>query len=174
MTFVIDMAALMERAAKRAADHGYPATPATRLPDSPPGPGSQVAKVAAHARELARKGANPLRKGANPLMTMEQGNACHAEGWSDAEIHAFTSRRDRLLRWGYSVPQANDLAERLTLRDRDLDDRHLCLECSHLRTSGRCAAAALGHLAGADPRMQPPPAILMRCPAFKGVTPCPP
>ena len=164
MSYSINLAQLLDRVAKRTAS---PATPATRLPDSPPGPGSQVAKVATHARELARKGANPL-------MTMEQGNACHAEGWSDAEIHAFTSRRDRLLRWGYSVPQANDLAERLTLRDRDLDDRHLCLECSHLRTSGRCAAAALGHLAGADPRMQPPPAILMRCPAFKGVTPCPP
>ena len=52
------------------------------------------------------------------------------------------------MRRGFDADHAEHLAECLVLRDRDLDDRHLCLECSHLMTSGRCAAAALGHLAG--------------------------
>lgn len=47
MSFTVNMAALLDRAAKRAAQHGYPATPATRLPD-PVAEGSRVATVAGY------------------------------------------------------------------------------------------------------------------------------
>lgn len=142
MSYSINLTALLDRAAKRAAS---PATPATRLPDSPPGQGSQVAGVATNARQLAR---------GNPLMTAEQGSACHARGWSDAEIQAFTARRDRLLRWGNSAQEADYLAERLTLRDREADDRRVCGECGHGRST-RC------------PDGGPLPAtVLHRCPTF--------
>jgi hypothetical protein len=47
VTFTVNMAALLDRAAKRAAQHGYPATPATRLPE-PADKGSQVATVAGY------------------------------------------------------------------------------------------------------------------------------
>jgi TubC N-terminal docking domain len=84
-------------------------------------------------------------------------------GWSDDDIHRFNTRRARLLRWGWSEPQAEALAERLTLRDRD--DRIACIECSAYRP-GRCAnhrSAGLGTAElGRDLAM-----LLQRCPGFK-------
>ena len=58
------------------------------------------------------------------------------------------------------------LAERLTLRDRDGDDRRLCLECSWLGDTGRCLAAATGRIPGADRRLEQEQTILQRCDAF--------
>ena len=95
------------------------------------------------------------RAGANALMTIEQADRCHVGGWNDAEIQAFTDRRDLLLRWGYTEPMADDLAERLTLRDREGDERRLCAECKHGR-SHRCPDGAP---VSAD--------VLHRCTGFK-------
>ena len=55
---------------------------------------------------------------------------------------------------------AEHLAERLTLRDRQHDDRRLCLECAALADNRRCLVAARGRLAGADRRPEPVPTIL--------------
>jgi len=106
----------------------------------------------------------PPRSG-NPLMTPKLGDDCHAGGWDDAEIDAFTAREARFTRMGRA--EAEDLAERLTLRDRQHDDRRLCLECAALADNGRCLAAAHGRLAGADRRLEPVPTILQRCPGFE-------
>ena len=106
----------------------------------------------------------PWRSG-NPLMTPEQGNECHAGGWSDAEIEAFQRREARFTRMG-RVADAEHLAERLTLRDRQHDDRRLCLECAALADNRRCLAASRGRLAGADRRLEPVPTILQRCEGF--------
>lgn len=116
MSFAINMQELRERASKRAAGV---ATVATLLPDK----GSKVARVAAVAGV-------PTRTGGNPMLTCEQDDRCHS-------IQAFSDRRERLLRAGYCDADAEDLAERLVLRDRDADDRRLCVECSHYR-AGRC------------------------------------
>lgn len=67
----------------------------------------------------------------------EDADRCHAGGWNDAEVAAFTTRVTLFMRRGVSVTDADDLAERLTLRDRDGDGRHACIECSHYRP-GRC------------------------------------
>jgi hypothetical protein len=48
-----------------------------------------------------------------------------------------------------TAANADDLAERLTMRDRDGDDRPLCLECAWLDDTGRCLAAAAGRKPGA-------------------------
>jgi hypothetical protein len=64
-------------------------------------------------------------------MTPEQGDDCHAGGWDDAEIDAFTARQARFTRMG-RMADADHLAERLTLRDRQHDDRRLCLDCAAL------------------------------------------
>lgn len=89
------------------------------------------------------------------LTTREQADACHAGGWTDAEIATFIERRDRLLRWNWTDQDAEALAERLTLRDREGDDRRSCTECLHGRAS-RC------------PDGFPMPAdLLQRCPAFR-------
>ena len=61
---------------------------------------------------------------------------------------------------------AEHLAERLTLRDRQHDDRRLCLECAALADNRRCLVAARGLLAGADRRLEPVPTILQRCDGF--------
>lgn len=120
-----------------------------------------VQALLAEARELPTP---PPRQSGNPWMTPEQGDACHTGGWSDAEIDAFQRREARLLRLGRA--DAEYLAERLTLRDRDGDDRRLCLECTWLSDTGRCMAAATGRLPGVDRRLKPLPTLLQRCDAF--------
>jgi len=101
----------------------------------------------------------------NPLMTPEQGDECHAGGWDDAEIDAFQRREARFTRMGRAA-DAEHLAERLTLRDRQHDDRRLCLECAALADNGRCLVAARGRLPGASRRLEPVPTILQRCEGF--------
>lgn len=55
-----------------------------------------------------------------------------------AEIDAFTSRLARFTDKGLSLDDAERLADELAQRDREADDRRVCLECGHLRTGGRC------------------------------------
>lgn len=104
------------------------------------------------------------RARANPIMTLEQSDECHAGGWNDAEIAAFTARATRFAL--ARPPDAEHLAERLTLRDRQADDRRMCLECSERESSGRCGAAHRGAIPGADRMLVPVPDILMRCEGF--------
>ena len=106
----------------------------------------------------------PLESG-NPRMTPDQGDECHAGGWDDEEVAAFSAREARFARLG-RAEDADYLAERLTLRDRQHDDRRLCLECAYRADNGRCLAAARGRLPGADRRLEPVPTILQRCPGF--------
>lgn len=107
----------------------------------------------------------PPRRSGNPLMTPEQGDECHAGGWDDAEIDAYLAREARFTRLGRAA-DAEHLAERLTLRDRQRDDRRLCLECAALADNGRCLVAARGSLLGASRRLEPVPTILQRCEGF--------
>jgi hypothetical protein len=106
----------------------------------------------------------PPRRSGNPLMTPGQGDACHAGGWDEAEIDAFSAREARFSRM--SRLDAEHLAERLTLRDRDGDDRRLCLECAWLGDTGRCLAAASGRMPSVDRRHEPVQTILQHCAAF--------
>ena len=123
------------------------------------------ALVLALEAESASRRPPPPRRSGNPLMTPEQGDDCHAGGWDDAEIDAYMARQARFTRMG-RMADADHLAERLTLRDRDGDDRRVCLECAnYLR--GRClkpkaagVGAELGRLAH----------TLQRCVAFNVVT----
>lgn len=98
-------------------------------------------------------------------MTPEQVDECHEGGWDDAEIEAFLARSMCLNVRGRS--DAEHLAERLTLRDRQADDRRMCVECRELEAGGRCAAARRGALASTERRFEPTPNVLMRCPAFR-------
>lgn len=97
-------------------------------------------------------------------LTSDEADRCHAPCWDDAEIATFTARTERFALLGRA--DADDLAERLTLRDRDGDDRRLCLECTWLGDTGRCLAAATGRVPGADRRLEPVQTILQRCGAF--------
>lgn len=100
-------------------------------------------------------------------LTKAEAGTAHAQPWSASAIARFSGRLGLALRRGFSGGDADDLAERLHLRDVQDDDRRMCLECSHLDARGRCRAAEAGAVLGADPRLEPVPTILMRCEAFE-------
>lgn len=86
--------------------------------------------------------------------------------WTDVDIARFLDRRARLMRWGWSEPEAEKLAERLVRRDREGDDRVSCTDCRHYRP-GRCgnreAAGLHSQEVGRDLA-----ALLQRCDGFTG------
>ena len=88
-----------------------------------------------------------------------------AVAWTDADIARFLDRRARLIRWGWAEPEAEKLAERLVIRDREHDERVSCTDCGHYRPS-RCGnhrwAGLHGFEVGRDMA-----ATLQRCPGFK-------
>ena len=47
-------------------------------------------------------------------------------------IDTFTARLARFTDKGAALDMAESLADKLVIRDRDKDDRRICLECSHL------------------------------------------
>ncbi len=49
-----------------------------------------------------------------------------------AEMEAFTVRLSRFTDMGLTMSLSESLADKLVIRDRDGDDRRLCLECPHL------------------------------------------
>lgn len=53
------------------------------------------------------------------------------------EIDTFTARLARFTEKGVSLGDAEPLADRLVIRDREGDDRRLCLECAHLQGYNR-------------------------------------
>ena len=56
---------------------------------------------------------------------------------SGQEIDTFTARLARFTDKGASLEEAERLADKLVIRDREGDDRRLCLECAHLHGAGR-------------------------------------
>jgi hypothetical protein len=96
----------------------------------------------------------------------------HSDAMNGAELDAMVIRLQLFERLGVVEAKADNLADRLVSRDRQHDDRRLCLECAHLGDRGRCLAAAAGRLP-ADRCVEPVPDVLRRCPAFglrKGLT----
>lgn len=69
--------------------------------------------------------------------------------WADADIARFLDRRARLMRWGWTEPEAEKLAERLVRRDLKGDDRVSCTDCQHYRP-GRCGNHKRAGLHSAD------------------------
>jgi hypothetical protein len=100
-------------------------------------------------------------------LTKAQGDAAHAESWDDMACARFVARVALFMRRGINATDADDLAERLHLRDVQGDDRATCLECERLDARGRCLAAAAGEVLGVDRRLEPVATILLRCEAFE-------
>lgn len=61
----------------------------------------------------------------------------HSPAMNNGEIDAFTPRLARFTDKGPSYNEAERLANALVIRDRDGDDRRLCLECPLLQGFGR-------------------------------------
>lgn len=73
---------------------------------------------------------------ANP----ERWNWPHSEAMNEVEINTFTERLARFTDKRASLEVAERLADKLVIRDREGDDRRLCLECVYLQSNGhwRC------------------------------------
>lgn len=100
-------------------------------------------------------------------LTRAEANAAHAEPWDDATCGRFVARVALLMRRGLSPGDADDLAERLHLRDVQGDDRRLCLECLHL--TGRAGTWRCGNARAAGVGADLPAVIValpQRCPGF--------
>lgn len=104
-------------------------------------------------------------------LAQAEADAAHAQPWDDAAIGLFVARVSLFLRRGISASDADDLAERLHLRDVQKDVRRLCLECAHLSGRAgpggawRCGShrtAEVGHDALGELATW-----LQRCPAFQ-------
>ena len=54
------------------------------------------------------------------------------------EIGIFLVRLEQFRSLGLDLDSAEKLADRLVIRDRDVDDRIVCFECCHLRNGWRC------------------------------------
>jgi hypothetical protein len=127
--FAIDVDELRERAAKRIASVASPANPASADRADLSG-ASKLATLATLA--------GPESIPEAPTLT-----------WSDRDIQRFLGRRARLMRWGWTEAEAETLAEKLTRRDREFDDRVSCIDCCHYRT-GKCGSHVKAGLASAD------------------------
>lgn len=101
-------------------------------------------------------------------LSAAEGDAAHAKAWDDTSVGLFTRRTARLQRQGFRKSDAEDLAERMHLRDVQQDGRVLCLECRYLTgttaTAWRCGnhtSASVPHNLAGDLVT-----LLQRCPAF--------
>lgn len=61
----------------------------------------------------------------------------HSVAWNSKEIDTFTARLARFTDKGLGLEDAERLADALVSRDRQGDDRRLCLECTLLQGAGR-------------------------------------
>lgn len=69
----------------------------------------------------------------------------HSAAMNGQEIDTFTARLARFTDKGASLEEAERLADKLVIRDREGDDRRLCLECVYLQSTGRwrcCSSTA--------------------------------
>ena len=68
------------------------------------------------------------------LVTQNPDRWCwpHSEAMTGREIETFTARLVRITDKGVSLNDGEALADKLVMRDRESDDRRLCLECTHL------------------------------------------
>ena len=95
----------------------------------------------------------------------------HSQAMTSREIDTFTARLHHFTGRGLAEPDAERLADKLVTRDRESDDRRLCVECAHLRQAGgwRCGQwkqAGIGSAAVSADLVQ----LLQRCDGFKAVT----
>lgn len=100
-----------------------------------------------------------------------EADAAHAEPWNDAACARFVARVSLFLRRGIGTTDADDLAERLHLRDVHADDRVICVECHHL--AGRPGAWHCANHRAAGGGHELPAALvttLQRCAGFTGAT----
>lgn len=73
----------------------------------------------------------------------------HSAAWNSNEIDTFMARLAQFTDKGVSYHDAELLLDELVIRDRDGDDRRLCLECTQLQGAGpwRCGNGIVAGIA---------------------------
>ena len=94
----------------------------------------------------------------------------HSDAMTGAEIDRFTGRLVQFTAKGLSPNDAEVLADKLLVRDRDGDDRRVCLECAYLSGwAGRRQCRGLQYAGMGGPLASAGQvAMLQRCNGFKG------
>jgi hypothetical protein len=162
-------------------------------PDRPDGQGSGKvsSKVSTETEVSGEVSAQPLDREAWPeraaIAEYDGGlsrqdaeamaDACcwpYSSAMTGAEIDTFTARLARFTDKGLSLIDAEALADKLVIRDREGDDRRVCLECAHLRYGGRCGNWQVAGVAMRSRDAQLPPDLILqlqRCDGFATATP---
>jgi hypothetical protein len=131
-----------------------------------------VVFVAPDMAPLHKTGGNPAANDASP----DPDRWCwpHSSAMNGAEIDTLTTRQALFTDKGMSLDEAEALADKLVLRDRDADDRRLCLECSnfqgHRTSAWRCGEWQRAGIAQQAKDAQLSAALvlqLQRCSGFK-------
>ncbi|MBC7617548.1 MAG: hypothetical protein H7293_00905 [Candidatus Saccharibacteria bacterium] len=122
----MSLADLMKKGSLRQLATVTVATTATVGPDSLPSVASVATVSVANAQKQAANDA--------AATTADPDRWCwpHSEAMNTGEIDTFTARVARFTDKGLGLNDAENLADKLVKRDREPDDRRLCLECSHL------------------------------------------
>ncbi len=154
-------------------------------PDRPDGQGS--GKVSTETEVSGEVSAQPLDREAWPeraaIAEYDGGlsrqdaeamaDACcwpYSSAMTGAEIDTFTACLARFTDKGLSLIDAEALAEKLVIRDREGDDRRVSLECAHLHHGGRCGNWQAAGVAIRARDAQLPgdfTTMLQRCDGFK-------
>lgn len=99
----------------------------------------------------------------------------HSTAMTGSAIDLFTARMARFTDKGVTHGDAESLADKLLVRDRDDDDRVLCLECAHLggygRTSWRCGNWRAAGIAILPRGTQLPADLVLRLQRCDGFSP---
>ena len=122
----MSLADLMKKGSLRQFATVTVATVATVRPDSLP----SVASVATVSVATAQKQA--ANDPAAVTHDSDRWALPQSEAMTGREIDTFTARLHHFTRRGLPEPDAERLADKLVMRDREADDRRLCLECAHL------------------------------------------
>lgn len=163
----MNLASLIKKGSLRQSATATPATLATHGTFYPP----TVATVATVAVAKSPDGAAN-----DPATDADRWCWPHSTAMTGAEIDTFTARLSRFTDKGLILDDGEALADKLVIRDRESEDRHLCLECLHLAGYGvtlgcrnwqRAGIAVQSRVAGLPGELV---SKLQRCDGFTGAT----
>ena len=129
----MNLAKLIKKGSLRDDATATTATLATVSPNIPP-------SVATVATVAVAKVPNTAANDPTPDAALDPDRYCwpHSAAMNSREIDYFMARLARFTDHGVNQRDAEGLADRLVTRDREQDDRVMCLECTHLQRFGRC------------------------------------
>lgn len=184
------LASLLKKGSLRGAATATPATPATVDPLYPPSVATvATVAVATFTEQAANDPPAPDREtwperaaiaeydgGLSRQDAEVLADSCcwpYSSAMNGKEIDTFTARLARFTDKGLSLIDAERLADKLVARDREGDDRRVCLECAHLHHGGRCGNWQAAGVAIRARDAQLPgdfTAMLQRCDGFTGAS----